>query len=147
MFVSMKWFLLCYFIHTLLLNAPIALTFLWGRTILHCLVWENKDKELKAYYRSWIYGLHLLFLKFYIFFYLKFFICCWAWLQPSLGIWLQCNLVPKLVKGLENKSYESSWGNWGCLVWRRGGWGETLPVSTATWKEVVAMQVLVSSPM
>ena len=33
----------------------------------------------------------------------------------------------------------SSWGNWGCLAWRRGGWGETLPLSTTRW-------VLVSSP-
>jgi len=38
------------------------------------------------------------------------------------------------------------WRNWGCSVWRRGGWGETLLLSTATWKEVVVRQALVSSP-
>ena len=38
------------------------------------------------------------------------------------------------------------WGNGGCLAWRKGGWGETLPLSTTTWKEVVARWVSVSSP-
>ena len=27
----------------------------------------------------------------------------------------------KLVKGLENKSYEEQMRNWGCLAWRKGG--------------------------
>jgi len=26
----------------------------------------------------------------------------------------------------------SGWGSWGCSVWRRGGWGETLSLSTTT---------------
>ena len=40
----------------------------------------------------------------------------------------------------------SDWGNWGCSVWRRGGWGGTLTLSTTAWKEAVVRQVLVSSP-
>jgi len=36
----------------------------------------------------------------------------------------------RLVKGLENKSYKERLRNWGCLVWRRGGSGETLSLST-----------------
>ena len=40
----------------------------------------------------------------------------------------------------------SGWGNWGCLVWRRGGWRWTFSLSTANWKEVVARWVLVSFP-
>ena len=28
----------------------------------------------------------------------------------------------------------SNWGNWGCLVWGKGGWGETLLFSSNTWK-------------
>ena len=40
----------------------------------------------------------------------------------------------------------SGWGNWGCVVWRRGGWRGTLLLSTTTWKEAVVRRVLVSSP-
>jgi len=32
----------------------------------------------------------------------------------------------RLVRGLEHNSYESGWRSWGCLVWRRGGWGGDL---------------------
>ena len=37
------------------------------------------------------------------------------------------------------------WENWGCLAWRKGGSGETLSLSTTTWKEVVARWVSVCS--
>ena len=30
----------------------------------------------------------------------------------------------------------SGWGSWDCSVWTRGGSGETLLLSTTTWKEV-----------
>ena len=39
----------------------------------------------------------------------------------------------------------SSWGNWDCLVWKRGGWGGILLPSTAAWKKVVVRWVLASS--
>ena len=38
------------------------------------------------------------------------------------------------------------WGSWVYLVWRRGTWGETLLLSTTTWKEVVVRSVLVFCP-
>ena len=31
----------------------------------------------------------------------------------------------------------SGWENWDCSVWRTGGSGETLLISTAAWKEVI----------
>ena len=40
----------------------------------------------------------------------------------------------------------SSWGNWDCLVWRRGEPGETLLLSITSWKKVVARWELASSP-
>jgi len=40
----------------------------------------------------------------------------------------------KLVKGLENKCYEKQPKNWGSLVWRKGGSGDTFSLSTTTWK-------------
>jgi len=36
---------------------------------------------------------------------------------------------------------ENGWGNWDCLVWRRGGSGETLLLSTTAWKEAVVRWV------
>ena len=40
----------------------------------------------------------------------------------------------------------SGWGIWGCLAWRRGGWGEILCLSTTTWREGVVRWMMVSSP-
>jgi len=37
----------------------------------------------------------------------------------------------------------SSWGSWGCLVWRKGGRRETSLLSTTTWQEVGIYQVIV----
>jgi len=36
------------------------------------------------------------------------------------------------------------WRNWGCLTWGRGGWGETLLLSSNTWKVLTARAGLVS---
>ena len=37
------------------------------------------------------------------------------------------------------------WRNWGCLVWGKGGWGETLLLSSNIWKVLTARVGLVSS--
>jgi len=37
-------------------------------------------------------------------------------------------------------------GNWGCSAWRRGGSGETLSLSTTTWREDVVRRWSASSP-
>ena len=39
---------------------------------------------------------------------------------------LSVSRATKLVTNLEHRSYEGRWGNWDCLVWRRGGSGETI---------------------
>ena len=39
------------------------------------------------------------------------------------------------------------WGSWDCSVWRTGGSGETLLLSTTTWREVVVRWGSASSPM
>ena len=41
----------------------------------------------------------------------------------------------------------SGWGSWDYLVCRRGGSGETLLLSTTSWREVVARWVLACSPL
>lgn len=84
MYESMKWFLLCYFIHILHLNAFIAKTFLWGGTILQSLFWENK-KSWKHMMEAECMAYDHFFLRFTLAFSLKLFIHCWAWLQPSLA--------------------------------------------------------------
>ena len=49
--------------------------------------------------------------------------------------------------GVQRESHmRSGWGNWGCLVWRRGGSGKTLSLSTIAWKEVVVRGRSASSP-
>lgn len=32
----------------------------------------------------------------------------------------------ELMRGVENKAVRSKWGNWGCFIWGRGGWGESI---------------------
>ena len=51
----------------------------------------------------------------------------------------------RLVRGLTSLT-RSDWRKRGCLVWRRGGWGGILSLSTTACKVVVVRQVLVSSP-
>jgi len=40
----------------------------------------------------------------------------------------------------------NSWRNWGCSVWRRGGWGWTFSLSTTAWEEAVVRRGLVCCP-
>ena len=62
---------------------------------------------------------------------------CWSLSREGQGGWWRV---------WRTSLMRSGWGSWGCLVWRRGGWGGTSLLSTAPWKEVVVRQVLVSSP-
>jgi len=74
----------------------------------------------------------------------------WSWKCQNILTFLKFQIyirrAKRLVKGLENNSYEERLRELGCLVWKRGGWGETLLLSTTTWREVAMRQVLVSSP-
>lgn len=41
----------------------------------------------------------------------------------------------------------SGWGNWSCLVWRRGGWREISLLSTTNWKKLATTSVSVFSQL
>ena len=40
------------------------------------------------------------------------------------------------------RSMRRGWGNWGCLVWGKGGWGETLLCSSNIWKVLAVRKSL-----
>lgn len=50
--------------------------------------------------------------------------------------WVTRTCSEKSIKACESTrklDVRRSWGNWGCSVWRKRGWGETSSLATATW--------------
>ena len=50
---------------------------------------------------------------------------CWSRSKGQQGLWRAWRICPG----------RSDWRNWGCLVWGRGSWGETLLPSSNIWVE------------
>jgi len=62
----------------------------------------------------------------------------WCWLALARNSWWTERRSTRFMR--------SGWGNWDCSLWRRGGSGEALLLSTAAWKEVVMRWGAASSP-